>query len=865
MTAPTRTARRPVKTSKVWRGPDGSFVEGSREVPVDDLLNVIGTLLLCREPQCSTEKWVLTEDEPVPVDRYCEAHGSKLVPVSPDASSTDPAAGAKLRLNERVKQALVARRERAIENVRAQAQAAVDAATREAQTLARDMRGHLPSLAVTAGAMATGIAAVITLPLGITLAAAGVTGSVGTVAAYLAVWLVQQWQAQRVGAELVGRAGKKVRARARHLALGVLAASIWTATAALTGVDPATWPGVTILGAGALGGWMVNRTHWASLWATRRRLADLARIRGEETAAKLREEAERLAAEAAATPDEPTDDLIEAGRQMAARWAQISCSGTVPVGFLMARTWIVPEETREVTVPSANGAPERIGVEYAVESEPGALVGRVGMPAPLVAARTWLAAMLGKDPATVSLVDQPDGRPNRGVLLVTDGAPLGNDVEWAGPESIRHDSSGAMHGHVGRTIRGEDVFAPLWIPGQAGGGGTYGHSGGGKSVAIQVKLLNDLAGGIFSILHDGKGFLDYGDFAGVIPLGCTTEHRDVILRSYRAERQRREVHVAGRTRHDRHGRERPVGSAWNVRTDGPVMRAVFEEFHMNAADKAFIAALTEQIRLQRATAQMVNIATQGGGLADTSDSNLRGLLNMASLEIMRMPDASARLTGYSGEFPPSQLSTLPGMMLLIAAESLAIPMRGAFVHREDDDGSIFDYLFAPDGKPLLQAPALPKETVEVFEREGLMDLWRLGMGKGGLNRLLSDVATPDPTSTTVPAPAAGKRMPVADVILAVALAQPGCARSAIDTHRVWTVAAGWDKPPVPSSISRPAADLDRDGLIGRVDGAYSVTAKGKARAESAARALGLLAPATPTAADLEAQAEREAEMADPTG
>jgi hypothetical protein len=863
VTAPTglRTGRPgAIKTSKVWRDTNGNFVEGIRDVPVDDRLNVIGVLFLCPRPGCTTEQWILGDDPKLHNDRFCNADGQKLIAVRPDANSSDPARSAKQRLDEKIKAALTLRRQRAVDAARAQAQATLDAAAREAQRLSRDMRGHLPSLTVTAAAMATGIAAAVTLPLGQALAVAGVTSSVGTVAAYLAVYLVQRFRAWRVGADLVGRAGKKVRDRARHIALGVLATGIWSAAVALFGIDPTTWPGDIVTAAGLAAAWAVNRTHWDALWATRRRLAALAQAAAAEAAARQMAEADRLAAEAKQEVAAVESDLEAEGRRMAAWWEQMARTTTVPTGFPMARTRILPEETREVTAPNASGTVVRIGIEYAIESQPGALVGRPGMPPPLVAAKPWLAAVLVRDPSTVSIVDQPEGRPNRGLLLLTDGAPLGNDVLWNGPASIRRDPSGGLYGHAGRTILGEDVYRPLWIPGVAGGGGTYGHTGGGKSVSERLKILNDLAAGIFPALHDPKQFVDYADFVGVIPLGCTLEHRDVLTRAFIGERIRRQKAAAGRMGHDRYGRRRPVDGSWDVKRDGPPCRLTFEEFHVHASDKAFIARLTEHVRLQRFAAMMVDIATQGGGLADLSDSVLRGLLNTASMEIFRMPDSQARLAGYNGEFQPSQLPALPGMLLLIAAEAPAVPMRTAFVHREDRDGSVYDYLYDRYGTPLLTAPTLPAPTVEVFEREGLMDLWRLGQGKDGLDRLLSDIATPDPVPGVIPpsgVPVGGKLAAV-DVILAIAYQQPQIQRAAIDTHAAWAT-AGWTEFPAPSTVSRAATTLEKDGMLLRPSGEYSVTAKGAVRAKAVAAVLFPAMSTAPTAAEIEQRAEFEAE------
>src|SRR5205823_9201882 len=140
-----------------------------------------------------------------------------------------------------------------------------------------------------------------------------------------------------------------------------------------------------------------------------------------------------------------------------------------------------------------------------------------------------------------------------------------------------------------------------------------------------------------------------------------------------------------------------------------------------------------------------------------------------------------------------------------SAEAPPLPLRTAYVTREDVDGCVFDQLYAPDGTPLLTAPKLPAETVEVWEREGLMDLWRLGQGPDGMSKLLAD-ANALPVPATVPSTQAGTpaSIPAADVVLAIVFTEPGCPRTTIDNHPAWQAAPGWDKPPAPSTISRAA-------------------------------------------------------------
>lgn len=851
-----------LKWSDVWRTADGTLVQGERHVPVGENWQIGARLFLCHEPGCEVEQWVpTTEENPEPC---CPRHPLRLVEFAVDASDRNPVGGARQQLMNRLREIGASYRARAVDAATARVEAAKTAAEQAARRTAADMRGHAPSLAASAGVLLAGEVAAATADPPLVAAVGVALATFGAVMAYIAAYVAERIRAHE---RLVGRAARKARARARLVAAGVLAAGVWLCVAALLGVEPVLPNGAVVILSGCLASWVVFRSHWDELWETRRRLRELARQRAEDAARRAQEEADRLAAAPVATPVVVEDDSPEAmGRRMAARWAQIAGSDTVPAGFLMKRTWIVAEETREVTAPIA-GEVTRIGWEYAIESEPGALVARLGGAPPLMSSREWLAAMLGVDSSNLSLVDRPDGRANRGLMLLTDHAPLGGAVRWKGRDGVRIAKDGTIYVHTGRSILGDDVEEAAFVPGQPGGGLTVGHTGGGKTAGTILTFLNDLAAGIFDVLYDPKQLVDYADFVGVFPIGVTREHRDVILRSIVAERKRREQHLASRKQRDRHGRLRPEQSLWNVDRDGPPMRHVWEEFHMEAADPGFVGALTEQKRLERTAAQMTELVTQGGGLQDLNNSVLRGLTGLTRLRLYRMPDQQARLAGYTGTYMPSALPRLAGMCLTVSAEAPPVPLRSAFVTRADEDGCVFDQLYAPDGAPLLTAPALPAETVAVFEREGLMDLWRLGQGPNGMANLLQDSTSL--ATSAVEAPATGGALPAADVVLAIVAGAPGINSPQIFGHRAWLTAVGGGKAPVPSTLSRAASRLEADGLITRVKVGteytdYRVTEKGRARAQAALAALSP-APQAPSAAEVERQQERAAEAREVTG
>ncbi len=871
MTAPTSMKPKlpaGLRWSDMWKDAAGNVVEGDREIPIDaKTKRIAARLRLCPTDGCGIEEWEPFEYGPdgqlvTAPARFCPQHGQPLIAVTADGSNADPVGNARQRLMAHAREVLATRRRAVVDKARAHAEQLRAAAAAEAKTKLADTAKHRPSVIAAATAAGAALTGAAYAPLATTTAGA-VIATGGAAGAYVGTW----WWLNRGGEALVGRAARRAKTVAQRAGAGVAAAGLFAVQAGALGVDPSTVGGACALAYEMLAGcaltWAVNRRHWEKLWDDRRRLRELARLRAEQAAAEADEAARRLEE----TPQPPTgvqvDETPEAvGLRMAAEWQRISRSSTVPAGFPMAKTWIIPGETRPVMAP-IDGDTVRIGWEFAIQAEPGALVARLGaVQPPLIGAREWLAAMLERDPSTVATVDRPGNTPNRGLLILTDGAPLGGVVPWKGPAGVRRGPDGTIYAHVGRTIKGDDVEKALWTPGQPGGGGRYGHTGGGKSVGTRLSILNDLAAGIFTVLYDPKNFVDFADFIGVIPMGCTREHRDVLLQSIYAEMVRRQQHLSQLTGVDRHGRQRPVEGAWRIERDGPPLRSIWEEFHMESKDQDYVAGLTSLVRLQRATASMVEVATQGGGLADMGDSVLRGLLNSTCMELYRMPDSQARLAGYTGDFPPSQLPRIPGTLLMVAGEGTpAIPMRTAFVTRDDVDGSVYDYLYAPDGTPLLQPPALPAETLEVFEREGLMDLWRLGQGPNGLANLLGSSPAPARVPSGAVISGAGK-LAAADVLLAVVLQQPGCSRAWIDAHAAWKTPAAGGKAPVPSTVSRAATQLEKAGLLTRgKDGTdYRVTEAGTARAAAALTQLSQKPEqVAPTAAQLEAASERAVE------
>ena len=829
--APPRPTRMPagVTLSEFWY--EGEVLtHHDHPMPViEGEWTLTGTLYICPGP-CGLVQWAFPPEQG-PETPFCPQHGFQLEPEAVTAVDADPVRGARQRVVQRVRAQIQAKRDAATAAVTTAVQTKVTATKTGLRADLDALKPYRPSLALAGAAFGVEALVAASAPAVASAGIAALVGSAGAVAAYVLVYIMERRNALAADPDrpFDGRRARRARERAADAGGATIAAATWLGIGAALGVDPTTTGGaLAILLAGLLS-WIGCRPYWERIADERTRLAKLARQRMldelheqalEEAA---RREAAAQAAQAALGTQDTTVEVVEPdeydptaqGTRFAATWESLSGMDNIPPGLRIDRTRVVIERTRHLSA-TIDGTVHHLGWEYVVVAQPGSMVARNGDgPSLLAEARGWLRAVLGVERGNLMIIDEPDGEANCYIVMISESESLITEkVGWEGPAGIRRDPDGTLRGHVGRDILGASIYKKLWTPGQPGGGGRYGHTGGGKSVGTQISLLNDLAAGIFPMLYDPKRLVDFADFVGVIPIGVTTEHRDVILASLHAEMVRRQDHLSSRTGKDRLGRKRVLSQRWDPATDGPPIRATFEEFHMEANDREFTAWLLQLVRLQRATALMTEIATQGGGLADMGDSVLRGLINLVCMEIYRMPDQQARLAGYEGNYQPSSLPRVPGYLVMAAEGVAPIPMRSAFVTREDEEGSIYDQLFGapteeyPQGVPLLTAPQLPQATIDTFAREGLMDLWRLGMGPGGVERLLADGEGPSALSMprTVESRVEGQ-MKARDVILAMLARHKGTLSREVLTFSEDWKKAGWAKTPDPSTVGKAINSL----------------------------------------------------------
>lgn len=860
--------------SDVWFDADGTLRQHAVELPVDPKTHKINArLYACVVASCPSAEWLTAPaTELAEGKKFCPRDGQPLSYVPLDPSQDDPIAHGRQKQLARIAAFWANKRRNYAQAVLASAPVRTVVDTKQAlpgqvATLAKDGQKHLPSLAA---------AAVIEIGVVYTVDLRGATAGFALTAmctwgALAGYWLAVQAEKLRMRLRkegFEGRAAKKARERGLWAGMGVAGTGVFLAAVSaiegLCGLDAGAgwqWALLSLLGLGLA--WLVNRGHWDRLWAERRRIRDLATDnarraaqaeadRAMRDAARAMEEArlrEELAEVGAYDENNPTDQ----GQRMRIEWERIGRLPTAAANFpQITKTKIIPERTREITAPDPNdGKPKRIGWEYLGQAEPGALVGRGGMGSPLLSAKEWVVAVLfdGQyDPAAISLVDNPGGAQNTFLIMVTEQARLGDAVPWNPDTAVRITNGGHLrYGYLGRALTGEDLEEVLYTRGQPIGGMVSGTTGGGKGGFATRYILNCLKARMFPIVFDPKGLVDYGDFAGVFPIGFTKRHRRIILEFLVRERERRQAVTAAAPRTNKYGAKVAGESKWDtcdpitgeIGRYGEPIATVWDEFHDLSKDTKFLLEFTNHVRFQRVAAIGALMLSQGGGLEDWGNSTLRDLVNGTSLTLFRTGDLNSRMAGGRNQtYSTADLPMLPGMCLRQAPGALNVPMRAAFISRDAEaEDTIFTTLWGKGAEPQLQIEDpltwISVETIAIMKDTGLWDIWmqaRAAGGSfdpvGGLDRLLADLVEDEededgevvvyrqPSAPSRPAEKAvvqqpgGGRMPARNVILSILHETPGLGREEILAHDAWFRAPGWAGPPSDQQLTRAAKDLD---------------------------------------------------------
>jgi hypothetical protein len=895
--------------SDVWYDADGALRPHAIELPVDKATHRInGRLYACVAPDCSTAEWAIEPKMSLGADKtHCPRDGQPLSWVPIDSTQDDPLAAGRQMQQSRLagiwadKRAAAARKIR--DSVTVQTALSTKASAPEKLgELATDMKGHLPSLAA-AATIEVGVVYTVDLTgAWESLALAAAIGTWGAVVGYFIAVYVERARLRLRKEGFEGRAAKKARERGLWTGRALISTGLFLAVTGaiegLAGLDSSSmfqWALLSLLGLGLA--WWTNAAHWNRLWAERRRLRELAAEnarraaeaearRAEADALRAMEEA-RLREQLAEVGAYDENDPMHQGQRMKIEWERIARLDTAATGFGQIKdTWIVPEQTREVTAPDpSTGAKVRIGWEFLGACKPGALISRGGPVPPIMAAKEWIVSVLfdGQyDAGSISLIDRPGERQNTFVLMITEKARLGDAVTWRADRAVRIVADGTRYGYLGRSLTGDDLEEVLYSPGQPFGGMVSGTTGGGKGGHATRYILNMLLARMLPVLFDPKELVDYADFIGIFPIGFTKRHRRIIFESLAAERSRRQKKLAAAPKINKHGAEVAGESKWNTHDPvtgeigvyGEPIGSIWDEFHDIAKDQKFLLELTNHVRFQRASAIGALLLSQGGGLDDWGNSVLRDLVNQTSNTQYRQGDLQSRLGGGRNQaYSTSDLPQLAGMCLRQAPGSPGVPLRAAYITRDPDaEDTVYTTLWGKGAQPVLQIDNpmnwISDETKALWESTGLMEIWRMAQGPGGLERLLADTREDEEDEVAAAIAYAGggqavarqpersvapSRMSAREVLLAILHETPGIDRKGVDASDAWSRAPGWTKPPADSTISRAAEDLDPtvggtkplpEGRVQKIDRGPKSTSwhLTPAGAESGARAAAQLAP-----------------------
>ncbi|MBF9135202.1 hypothetical protein I0C86_40705 [Plantactinospora sp. S1510] len=821
-----------VEMRRWWKPtPDAStMIAHEQEIPVDEDGNPVGKLYVCPADECKTYAWTFAaEDQPDPA--CCPKHPEQLIPARVLPTDDDPIGSASRTARERWRAHVDVRKKRAAAFAQIKADAAREAASGVARRTHDDYKGHLPTAGIALGSFATEVCIAATAQPLLSASLGTAVATAGAVVAYVVVYILERQKIVKAGQEVRGRRARRARERARRALYAAGAAGVWLVLATGTGVDVRDPLAALALLLGALLIWATCHKTWTEISEARDSQREAARLAAEAAARRAQEEADRLRREAerqvevVEVVEHQPETPEEMGEAMRVWWENAAHSEFAGTAFQqMKHTWIVPEKTKRVIVP-IEGVDTPVGWQYFIQSKPGALVTRgisSGFVAPpLLAARDWIASMMGIQPELIELVDRPDRVQNTGAMIISTTPSLTSPLKYRGRAGIKVDPDGTISRLAGRAGNGVDVYEPMYIPGQPASGMTIGIPGAGKTVSVICRIMDVLFAGGLPTLQDPKMLVDFAYFIGLFPIGVTLEHRDVIMRTKMAERARRQKVLARQRREATarvHARRRgePVpprtgrpDNFYDTSCDGLLFGSFWEEFHMINDDR-FVKLIGQEQRLQRAIAMFDHLISQDGGLGDFKDGAVRAMFQASGLHVFRTPINRARLAGYSGDYDPASMPPIPGLESYDTGGGAVQVIRTPYLDpREEAEGGLFDTLWGPNGELLLEVAPIPDPMMEVLEREGLMDLWRLGQGEHGLDNLLAgtEPVRDAPTGAQVAGTDGRSKTEARDVFLALIGQNPGCTRRFVVENPIWFAQAGWDREPNPSTITRAVRRL----------------------------------------------------------
>lgn len=501
-----------------------------------------------------------------------------------------------------------------------------------------------------------------------------------------------------------GRRVDTIRRRARHAAYVGAGVGAWLTAAAAT--DPDGVAGMAV--------WVALPAAWAASSASWwRHLADLRNRNPEPVAVTVVPELSDDAKAAAETARMWTEGDIAANTVLdPATWQKIPCG------------W------QAVIKATKRGALNNLGGDN-MKATTKKVAGAFDVPKSAV---TW--------------IEEHEDNPNLALLLVQPVNPLKDDQIWEGPGSIEI-TDGGVYARTGSLIDGVPMREPLFKFGWGAPSKlVLGTTGSGKSEEYRQQLVierwasfvDPVSGqrkGLFlSFLHDPKRMESYAEFRRALHgYGTTRDDAHIMADAFEREMDRRYDFLSTLAWTDRKDRDREGSVPWDPRVHGPILSAVWDEFHeLAGADAELVKKLERIARKQRACAMRACVGTHMGTLGDTGSQALRDMLSGGVAILFRTTSAlnAALATGGQLTADPRALPKVPGMCLVSDGETATLMGRRSYIPKDEQthDVTLYDWLFDDSNNPIGYPAEIPPETAEAFGTE-FMEWMAAGRQRGG--------------------------------------------------------------------------------------------------------------------------------------
>lgn len=493
--------------------------------------------------------------------------------------------------------------------------------------------------------------------------------------------------------------------QARLVGYGAAAGTGWLALVAALGVDPSTTAGRIALAAMAAV-WLVPAATW---WWKRRQVQP----EPEPEAVVVDDEPE-------AEPDGPLIDADEA--QTRHRWTMyVAAKQGQPIGK--------DPKTGEIVAAPRNGKLVGARIEDWHRVDGGCAWTAVGVPGvhtaeSFLGAKGAVASAFRMKKSMVTCIPDPEDEA-QALYLAQRSSPIGDDVRWAGPDSICMETLTAP---VARFIDGGlvpyEICRVNWgVPHVA----AFGTTGSGKSEflnllftidrwAHRVDERGDKHGIVADFLIDpqqGQSFAPFlDDLAG--PVATTLDEAMLLVQALTAEMLRRNRYLAreAKTWDEKRKKWRTGRKWWDPRIDGPILALTIDESHNYLSHKPFAKLVVDAGRMWRKCGGQLRIGTHTPLLGDLGGSMaLRDMLTGGFVWVGRTANGLSGPTAFNGRLPvdPRTIPPVPGMSYILSG-----PSPKAMLARAMFEPDWYDWVRDEQDRPIGYPAVLPEVTVATF-------------------------------------------------------------------------------------------------------------------------------------------------------